>query len=144
MFARWLELWRRWTGRSSAPQPLGRRAEALAADYLAAHGMRIVERSWRSPLGEIDLVGIEMQTIVFVEVRSRVGRSQGEPWETIRQTKRRKVSALAVDYLKRHPASAGRQARFDVVSVVWGDPAGRSHELEHFPSAFPLEGPWRP
>jgi putative endonuclease len=123
-------------------EPLGRRAERLAADYLVKQGMRIVERSARSSIGEIDLVATDGETTVFVEVRSRLGRAKGEPWETIRAKKRRKLSSLAALYLKSHPAMGKGGARFDVVSVVWIEPAEERFELEHFPNAFELEGPW--
>ncbi|MBY0589321.1 YraN family protein [bacterium] len=122
--------------------PLGRRSENLAAEHLARQGMKIVERSYRCSLGEIDLVAVDKQTLVFVEVRSRVGSAKGEPWETIRSTKRRKLSSLALLYLKSHRDRASMPARFDVVSVVWNDPDQNDFQIEHFPNAFPLEGPW--
>jgi putative endonuclease len=128
--------------RLDGAETLGRRAERLAADYLAKQGMKIVERSARSAIGEIDLVAMDGETTVFVEVRSRLGRAKGEPWETIRGGKRRKLSSLAALYLKTHPALAQSGARFDVVSVVWIEPAADRFDLEHFPNAFALEGPW--
>ncbi len=140
-----LSSWLGWLlGRAGieSADPLGRRAERLAADHLAKQGMRIVERSARSSIGEIDLVAIDGETTVFVEVRSRLGRAKGEPWETIRRAKRRKLSSLAALYLKSHPALAKGAARFDVVSVVWIDPVASRFELDHFPNAFDLEGPW--
>jgi putative endonuclease len=104
--------------------------------------MRIIERSHRSPLGELDLVAVDGKTIVFVEVRSRVGMVKGEPWETIRGAKKRKLSSLAVLYLRSHPEWSRSPGRFDVVSVVWIDPDQNEFQLEHFPNAFSLEGPW--
>ena len=99
-------------------QKKGRQAEDFAARFLKQHGLEVVERNVRCVLGEIDLVGRDGKTIVFVEVRSRYGGGYGLPQESISQTKQRRLTRLAQWYLKRNRLE-GQPARFDVVAIVW-------------------------
>lgn len=121
---------------------LGRRGEAAAAWHLWRRGFKILKRSYRCPLGEIDVVALDGDHIVFVEVRTRVSTDRGEPWETIRHDKQRKLTALAAYYLKSHPKYSKRPARFDVVSVVWPGPWYSRPTIRYFPDAFAAQGPW--
>ncbi len=94
---------------SSPRQGLGRRGEQLAADRLAALGYEIVERNFRCPAGEIDLVARWQDTWVFVEVKTRRGTRFGTPEESITPRKRAHLIASAQHYL---------QAR-DLQDVPW-------------------------
>ncbi len=78
----------------------GRQAEARAAAYLEAQGLRIVARNWRCRFGEIDLIARERGTLVFVEVRSRASRSHGGAAASITAAKRRRLLAAAALYLR--------------------------------------------
>ena len=55
----------------AAKDDLGRKGEALAADFLTEAGMRVVDRNWRCSQGEIDLVARDGDELVFVEVKTR-------------------------------------------------------------------------
>ncbi|HOW01581.1 MAG TPA: YraN family protein, partial [Rhodoglobus sp.] len=55
----------------AAKDALGRRGEEIAARYLASRGLAIVERNWRCPQGEIDLIARDGGELVFVEVKTR-------------------------------------------------------------------------
>jgi|SRR5690242_18773388 putative endonuclease len=117
----------------------GRAAEAIAAEFLAARGLRVVDRNHAIPRGEVDLVCEEGEVLCFVEVRSRSSEAQGGPEETVDRRKRRRVIAAAVDWALRHDALE-RAIRFDVVAVTFGDGAPR---IEHFPAAFDADAkPW--
>ena len=52
---------------------LGKHGEQVAVDYLLAHDMQILDRNWRCPDGEIDVVAREGRTLVVVEVKTRSG-----------------------------------------------------------------------
>ena len=109
-----------------------RRGEALAALLLRAKGYRIVARNWRCPLGEIDIVARDGDTLVFVEVKTRSGRSAGRPEEAVDARKRRRLVLLARAYL------AGRRGdpppcRFDVVALELGRVVPR---VRHLRAAF--------
>ena len=91
----------------------GAAAEALAARFLAARGLAIVERNYRCRGGEIDLIVRERDTLVFVEVRLRSGQAFGGAAESITSAKRRRLERAARHYLAR----IGREppCRFDAV-----------------------------
>lgn len=116
----------------------GRRAESLAAAHLEAAGLRIVERNWRRPEGELDIVADDAGTCVFVEVRSRTGDVHGHALEAITPQKRARVIRAARLYLDAEtPAASGY--RFDVVAVTFWDD-GRAPEVVHVPNAFEVGG----
>ena len=105
------------TGRASA----GVQAEALAATFLEAKGLRIVARNVRSRFGEIDLVARERDTLVFVEVRLRRSPRFGGASESITAAKRSRLVAAAEGYL----ATLARTppCRIDAVLLDSLDPA---------------------
>jgi len=79
----------------------GARAEALAAEYLEARGLAIVERNFRRRCGEIDLVARDGATLVFVEVRLRRGQGFGGAAASITATKQARLLRAASLYLAR-------------------------------------------
>ena len=113
---------------------LGQRGEAAAARYLKKKGLIIVARSDRGRLGEIDLVAVEGRTVVFVEVKTRTSHDAGHPADAVDREKQRRLTRLALSYLKSH-GLLEHAARFDVVAVTW--PEGeRKPRIEHFQNAF--------
>jgi putative endonuclease len=118
-------------------QQLGIIGEQLAAVELTARGYAVLARRYRTRHGEIDIVCEHEGTIVFVEVRARASAEFGRAAESITDAKKRKVSAMAVDYLARN-GIANRPCRFDVVAV---DAAmGPSPEITVYPHAFDATG----
>lgn len=117
---------------------LGRRGEAVAARYLKRRGYKIVARGDRQHGGELDLVAVDGRTVVFVEVKTRKGQIAGHPSEAVDLGKQRRLTVLAVTYLKRH-GLLEYPARFDVVAITW--PQGKWRpKVEHFKDAFPALG----
>jgi len=99
----------------------GRSGEELAASHLAERGLAILDRNVRFRDGEIDLVAEDGPVLVFVEVRRRTDAGHGTAAESITARKRARVIRAARRWLSRRPRSAGRDVRFDVVTVD-GDP----------------------
>jgi len=99
-------------------QQRGRKGEFLAGEFLQSRGLRIICRNFRCPIGEIDLIAWDEETIVFVEVRSRYSANYGLPQESITKTKQRRLTRLAQWYLKQNRLE-GKPARFDVVAIDW-------------------------
>src|SRR5689334_23063290 len=91
----------------------GRYGEDIAARFVAAKGYRILERNVRTPFGEIDLICLDSDVVVFVEVKARRGSSG---LEAVDSRKRRRLSRLALAFLAR-VGWLERRARFDVVAV---------------------------
>lgn len=82
--------------------------------------MTIVERNYRCPLGELDIVARDGDVLVFVEVRTRTRSDRGTALETVGPAKRRRLARVAEHYLAaRRPRAAG--IRFDVIGITAGD-----------------------
>ncbi|MGG1520095.1 YraN family protein [Paenibacillus oryzisoli] len=96
---------------------LGKQGEALAAVYLQEHGSQIVAANWRCRSGEIDLIALEQQTLLFVEVRTRraTGRfgSAAESVDFRKQAKVRETAQMYLHYKRQYECPV----RFDVVTV---------------------------
>ena len=129
-----------WLRRLLPEKPLGRRGESAAARHLRRQGYRILARGDRLWPGELDLVAMDGRTIVFVEVKTRQSQDAGHPSEAVDPAKQRRLTRLAVTFLKRH-GLLEYPARFDVIAVTW--PAGqRRPTIEHIPDAFEAVGKW--
>jgi putative endonuclease len=116
---------------------LGDRGERAAAKYLKQQGYRILARQSRSRIGEIDLIAVDGQTIVFVEVKTRTSLSAGHPAEAITIAKRRQLTRTALAWLKRRNM-LNRSSRFDVIAITWQE--GEPPIIEHYKSAFEPTG----
>lgn len=121
--------WRRW---------FGSRSERAALRFLKALRYRILARNYSCPLGELDIVALDRDCIVFVEVRSTEDEDSNRPALSVDATKQRRLTNLALHFMKGR-GLLGRSARFDIVAVSW--PAGkREPEIAHHVSAFEAVG----
>jgi len=103
---------------------LGEEGESAAEKFLRRRGFAIIERNFRCPLGELDLIALDRGTIVFVEVKARSSEAFGTPAEAIGYQKRLRLRRAAEVYISRKRLH-DRPARFDVVEVRWAD--GQAH-----------------
>jgi putative endonuclease len=124
---------RNWLGRGTA-QPLGARGEAEAARFLKRLGYIIVGRGERDRIGELDLVAVDNRTVVFVEVKTRRSHDAGHPAEAVDLDKQRRLTHVALSYLRRHDLLEN-SARFDVVAVTWPEDQ-KKPTIEHYRNAF--------
>ena len=117
----------------AAKDTLGRRGEAVAARHLERAGLTIVERNWRCPQGEIDLVARDRGELVFVEVKTRSSVDYGHPLEAITPRKLARLRRLAGAWCAAHPGVAA-SIRIDAVGVI----APRQGEVlvEHLARVF--------
>lgn len=95
---------------------VGTFGESVAVRALKNAGYKILDINYRCKLGEIDVIAREGGTLVFVEVKARRSNRFGNPKMAVTQKKQRKVSMVALEYLKRNGIS-DEKARFDVVAV---------------------------
>ena len=93
----------------------GKRAEDAAVAHVAALGMHVMARNVRGRGGEIDIVAKEGETIVFIEVKARSSHAFGSALAAVDARKRRRIRAIAEDYLQVVAPQA--RARFDVLTV---------------------------
>lgn len=96
----------------------GLSAESRAALLLIAKAYRILERRWKTPFGEIDIVARRRGVVVFVEVKARGGVD--EALEAVTERTKRRVMAAAELWLARNPQQSNRDMRFDVIVVTPG------------------------
>jgi putative endonuclease len=119
-------------------QSLGQRGERAAERHLRRLGYKIVGRRDRGRLGELDLVAVDGRTIAFVEVKTRRSHDAGHPAESVGPEKQRRLTRLALAYLKRHELLE-YPARFDVVAITWPEGA-RQPSIDHIKNAFEAVG----
>ena len=108
-----------------AKDVLGRHGEDVAAGYLEACGMRIVERNWRCPEGEIDIVAFDGDALVIAEVKTRKSLAYGHPFEAVGVEKLARLHRLASAWCRVRGLHMP-PCRVDVIAVLddgIGEPA---------------------
>lgn len=96
---------------------IGQETETQACQYLEKQGMKLLERNFYGPNGELDLIMSDRTSLVFIEVRYRKNNNFGSAAETINKAKQKKLYMTALYYLQTKPGYADKPARFDVVSI---------------------------
>jgi putative endonuclease len=103
----------------SPTQRQGRAVENRACRYLAAQGLRVLACNLRCRAGEIDLVALDGETLVFVEVRVRHDARFGGPLASVNRSKQARLVRAAHYFLPRlaarHFAGHPPACRFDVL-----------------------------
>lgn len=118
----------------SQKQTLGKEGEQIAEAFLRKKGYRLVERNYRCPVGELDLVFLDRRVLVFVEVKTRTDDRFGAPLESVHPRKQQKMIKAALFFLSQHRLHH-REARFDVVGISL---KGGERVVEHIENAFDL------
>ena len=113
---------------------LGRFGEALALKKIRRLGYTDIVRNYRCPLGEVDLIARDGDTLVFLEIKTRRGGSTGYAKEAVNDRKKRQISKAALFYMKANDCCDMR-ARFDVVAVSL---KGERAQVELIRNAFDL------
>ena len=115
----------------SQKQSLGQWGEQRAAEHLLAKGYTILERNWRCEYGEVDLIAMQKEVLVFVEVKARSSQLYGHPEEAVTPDKQQHLYESSLTYLQAHPELDG-DWRIDVIAITRG-PDGP--QIEHFENA---------
>lgn len=98
-------------------QQFGAWGERQAEEYLTRRGLMVLERNFRTPSGEIDLVMRHNDQIVFVEVKTRSSEVFGLPEESVTELKKEHLLLAAQKYMEDHP-EVPDEWRVDVVSII--------------------------
>ena len=117
---------------------LGAAGELAAERFLLRQGMIIIARGHQDKFGEIDLIAVDGETIVFVEVKTRSSDIAGHPAEAVDLKKQQRLTRAALTYLKWHRLD-NVAARFDVIAVHW-PPDAKRPRIEHYVNAFEAVG----
>ena len=121
--------------RTAGHLAVGRFGEDLAVEYLTNRGYTVIGRNIKTRFGELDIVFLDGETLVFAEVKSRSSNLFNRPDQLVGAKKRRLVSRAAYNYALKM-GWEDRSARFDILSVEFSGPRPL---IEHLIDAFDLE-----
>lgn len=113
---------------------LGSLGEQLAEKYLKEKGHLILEKNYRTKLGELDIIAKKDNTIIFLEVKTRTSDAFGAPREAVGNKKQKTIQRLSQQYiLHRKLEALSFNYRFDVIEVKI---VGKRYKIEHIKDAF--------
>jgi len=104
----------------------GLMGEKLACEFLGKNGYDIIEKNYRCPEGEIDVIARQQDTLVFIEVRTKTSRKFGGPEESITPVKAARLRTLAARYGQSHK-NLPELWRIDVVAIRMNKDGRASH-----------------
>ncbi len=113
---------------------LGKEGEDRAAKYLTGQGYKIIERNYRTRAGEIDLIALHRDVVVFVEVKTRTSDAYGSPELAVNPRKQRRMIKAALGYIT-YKRLHQVPCRFDVVAIS----NGKDQEVELIQNAFEMD-----
>lgn len=108
---------------------IGTKYELIAKEYLQNQGMKVLECNYRCRQGEIDLIGLHGNYLVFVEVKYRKSKKAGTSEEAVGIAKQKKICQVAAFFLYTHRQYGDCMIRYDVVAV-------NGEELRWYQAAF--------
>ncbi|MZG30409.1 MAG: YraN family protein [Nitrospinae bacterium] len=113
----------------------GQEGESAALDFLKKKSYRILEKNFRSKLGEIDIIADHKGVIVFIEVKARSNHEYGHPFIALTPTKQKKIIQTAQSFLSQKRI-VDKPVRFDVIAMTM-DPSN-TWKIELLENAFQL------
>ncbi|MGB3305659.1 MAG: YraN family protein [Thermomicrobiales bacterium] len=114
---------------------LGAAGESHALRYLEAQGHRLVARNWHCRSGELDLVTLDGEILVFVEVKTRRGERAGRADDAVTGAKAARMLSAATWFLAEHPEHQERVWRCDLIAIAV-DAVSGSAKIRHYPNAI--------
>lgn len=96
---------------------LGKVGEELAVNYLKKKGYCIIERNFKCPLGEIDIIAEKRGCLIFIEVKTRKRKSEILPEDSVDSKKQKKLKKVAELYINNY-CKGDKEFRFDIVSII--------------------------
>ncbi len=108
---------------------LGKWGEGVAGRFLQEKGYRLLDTNYRCRWGEVDIVALEGDELVFVEVRTRRGTQYGTPQESVTAAKAQRLVATAQDYLQQR-GQEGAEWRIDLIAISL-DRDRRVQDIDH-------------
>lgn len=109
---------------------IGEQYEEKAVEYLTEKGYRILDRNYSVRGGELDVIAVKEDTVVFVEVKYRSNSRYGDPLEAVNLRKQKHICRAALHYYSVHKECRGMGCRFDVIAIYG------SGEVKHIENAF--------
>jgi putative endonuclease len=120
----------------SSSREIGNFAENLAKQYLEKQGLVCLTTQFQAPWGEIDLIMLDRDEIVFVEVRYRRSLTYGDPIETVTRGKQKRLIKTALTFSQRYDWTKDYYMRIDVVGIYGNQ---LKNEITWIPNAIGVE-----
>jgi len=98
-------------------QNIGKLGEDIAAKYLEKHGFKILERNYRKPWGEIDIVAENNRELIFFEVKTQKNYLEWNPEENVNTHKKHQLSRIIMTYLKERRFPESQDWRIDILAI---------------------------
>ncbi|MBS7339519.1 MAG: YraN family protein [Lachnospiraceae bacterium] len=109
---------------------VGAEYEAVAASYLMKQGMVLIYKNFKCRQGEVDLIGLHQNCLVFIEVKYRKNDTSGMPEEAVGLRKQAKICRTSDYFRIRYPKYSQMQVRYDVVALC-------NENIRWYQNAFP-------
>ncbi len=117
-------------------QAIGKWGEQAASEYLEKNGYSILFRNWHCEYGELDIIGIKKDSLVFFEVKTRTGSQYGWPEEAITPVKQEHLMNCAEMFLDGFPEFSDFQWQIDVIAIVVDPKDERNFKITHYENAI--------
>ncbi len=111
----------------------GEKGEKTACKYLKKNGIKILERNFRAVRGEIDIIGLDDDCLVFIEVKTNSTPSEIPPELRVNTAKQKQIAKIARAYLQK-TEQYEIDCRFDVIGITFGESG--TPEISHIKNAF--------
>ena len=106
---------------------LGAAGENQAVKYLKRNGYSILERNYKNPFGEVDIIASKEDVVAFIEVKTRLSENYGAPSEAVGRARKTKYVQAAKYYFYGNQIDV--TVRFDIIEILNG-------EINHIENAF--------
>ncbi|MGF7431737.1 YraN family protein [Thermoanaerobacterium thermosaccharolyticum] len=117
---------------------LGNLGESIAEKYLLKSGYVVVSKNFRCPIGEIDIIALNKNSLIFVEVKTRTSTKFGHPKEAVNYYKKNKIIKVAETFLSYNKKYTNYLSRFDVIEILIDPKTFKLNNLNHIKNAFTL------
>lgn len=108
----------------------GKLGEEIALKYIISKGGKVIEKNYRTKIGEVDIIAKLNGELVFVEVKSRSNINYGYPSESVNYKKKRKITNVAKYYILENSLE-NLSIRFDVIEIYFNE-----KKINHIVNAF--------
>lgn len=109
----------------------GKKGELIAKDYLISKGYNILDMNHRNKIGEIDIIAMDKNILVFIEVKTRTSINYGYPYEAVNRKKQEKIIYSSLLYIKQNRFE-DHQLRYDIIEVYLAS----NTKINHIDNAF--------
>lgn len=116
---------------------LGAFGESLACEFLTRDGYRVLDRNFSCRAGELDIIAVQDETVVFIEVKTRSSGKYGLPSDAVNRAKQQKIVKTALYYMQKNKL-LDYMCRFDVIEITFDEE--NNHKINLIKDAFQYSG----